>query len=424
MSNIKAYNIVRNKIQHRSISMDERAKKLLLDFIQEKLNGNIDNIRDFDFKTLRESDKFGCPRRYFDCDDTEVMRAVYVVLWENFLPELSMDTLGNTGKYRGDTMNSFHTMFGREIPEKPGFYAGLEKYNPTDEIRERVRKFSRKYCSTIGNFVVLPNLYVQNTTLNFYRGTNQWRDFFDRFLIQLRNVLCDYQKKDPLLNELVAANSFCFDQYRGRKGFLALEKILLLEDYCEYGNTPKIEFPMNYHWKNPADAETYLKDVEAYLDRAECIIYNRSWNIWFILREKLADELKNYETGPDSEESTEDEVCLPQPEDNENGTVHLVWKEGERTWVKNHWEYADGCTPLDKCFEITPDFDKALDMLSKWTDENGGPVGVICTDNIYEEYYEAERDACRTISYAERFLIKEGFLSPENAITVDPEDQN
>ena len=59
--------------------MDEKARHLLQDFIQEKLDGKLNNIRTFDIKTLRGDDKFGCPGRYFDCDDTEIMRAIYVV---------------------------------------------------------------------------------------------------------------------------------------------------------------------------------------------------------------------------------------------------------------------------------------------------------------------------------------------------------
>lgn len=267
--------------------MDERARRLLLDFIQEKLNGQLDNIRTFDFKSLRDSDKFGCPGRYFDCDDTEIMRAIYVVLWEDVLPELSMDTLGNTGKYRGDTMNSFHTMFGREIPDKPGFYAGLEKYHPSDELRERVSEFGNKYCSTVGNFVVLPNLYARDTTLNFYRGTNQWHDFFDRFLIQLKNVLCDCGEKDLLLDELVKANAFCFDKFKGDEGFQALERTLFLEDYCDSVFSPQIVFPMNYHWKNPADAETYFRDAQSYLEKSVRIISSRSQKITDVLQAKI-----------------------------------------------------------------------------------------------------------------------------------------
>ena len=269
--------------------MEEKAKQLLLDFIREKLDGDLERIRTFDFKSLRGSEKYGCPGRRFDCDDTELARAVYVILWEDFLPDLSMDTLGDGKKYRGDTMNSFHTMFGREIPERPGFYAGLEKYGPSEELRERVREFGNRYCGTIGNFVVLPNLYAENTTLNCCRGTNHWRDFFDRFLIGLGNVLCGRGEKDPVLEKLVRANAFCFGKFEGEKGFRALEHILMLESYCDShsGYRPKIIFPLNYHWKNPADPAAYFADAEKYLDRAETVIENRSREIVPVLRRNL-----------------------------------------------------------------------------------------------------------------------------------------
>ena len=267
--------------------MDEKARLILRAFIREKLNGKLDELLTFDFKTLRGSEAFGCPGRRFDGDDTEIVRAICVVLWEDLVPELSMAALGDGKKYRGDTVNSFHTMFGREIPGRPGFFAGLEKYDPPEEMRERVREFGNAYCSTVGNFVVLPNLYARGTTLNMYRGTNDWRDFFDRFLIQLRNVLCGGERKDPLLAELVNANAFCFARFEGADGFSALVRGLLLEDYCDRESAPKIVFPMNYHWKNPADADAYFRDAAAYLDNAERIITNRGRRILDILRAKL-----------------------------------------------------------------------------------------------------------------------------------------
>ena len=198
-----------------------------------------------------------------------------------------MAALGDGEKYRGDTMNSFHTMFGREIPDRPGFFAGLEKYGPAEGLRERVREFGNAYCSTVGNFVVLPNLYARGTTLNMYRGTNWSRDFFDRFLIGLKNVLCSCGKKDPLLEELVEANAFCFGKFEGEEGFCALVRGLLLEDYCGPESFPKTVFPMNYHWKNPADKESYIRDASSYLDNAERIIRNRGRKIRDILRAKL-----------------------------------------------------------------------------------------------------------------------------------------
>ena len=186
-------------------------------------------------------------------------------------------------------MNSFHTMFGREIPEQPGFYAGLEKYQPSDELRDRVRKYSRKHCSTPGNFVVLPNLSAEKTTLNFYRGTNDWHDFFDRFLISLRQVLCNEPDHDPILEKLVRTNSFCFDTFGGDTGFRTLIRGLLLEDYTgpAPGGEPQIIFPLNYHWKNPAGREEYFADAELYLNKAERIIENRGRQMVVMLSTKI-----------------------------------------------------------------------------------------------------------------------------------------
>ena len=65
----------------------------LQDFIQEKLDGKIKDSAIFDFKSLNGSDQFGCPGRRFDSDDTEIMRAVYVLLWGDELPELTTSTL-------------------------------------------------------------------------------------------------------------------------------------------------------------------------------------------------------------------------------------------------------------------------------------------------------------------------------------------
>ena len=105
--------------------MNDNAQQLVKEFIAEKLNGDLYALESFDFKTLRDSEKYGAPDRSFDCDDTNIMRAVYVVLWGDSLPYLSLHDIGSGKNYRGDTMNTFHTMFGREIPEKPGFFAGL-----------------------------------------------------------------------------------------------------------------------------------------------------------------------------------------------------------------------------------------------------------------------------------------------------------
>ncbi|MBR2425246.1 MAG: hypothetical protein IKB16_00750 [Lentisphaeria bacterium] len=266
--------------------MEDTAIQLIKDFIAEKLSGDVNNITTFDFRTLEDSEKFGCPQRYFDCDDTEIMRAIYVVLWGELLPGLSMNNFGYRRQYRGDTMNTFHTMFGRELEGRPGFFAGLEKYGPSEELREKVRNFS-KLCSSVGNYVVLPNYYTGGTTMNLYRGTNQWHDFFDCFLLELYQVLTGIGKQDTRLVELVKSNDFCFRKFRSEKGFADFADGLLLMDYCGENGQPKQIFSMNYHWKNEQDREQYFRDAEQYLAQTETIIKRRSEMICQLLCAKL-----------------------------------------------------------------------------------------------------------------------------------------
>lgn len=256
------------------------------EFVDEYFSGEWEQLCSFDFRALKDSEKYGCPDRNFDCDDTNIMRAVYVVLWSELFPNLNMNNFGYRRQYRGDTLNTFHTMFGREIEGKSGFFAGLEKYSPSEEMREKVRHYGRM-CSNIGNYAVLPNYFACQTSLNCYRGTNDWHDFFDRFLIELYNVLTGAECKDETLKELVKVNDFCFSRFRGTEGSKALIKGLYLEDYCDDSGVPATLFAMNYHWKAPGEPEQYFCDAEKFLEKAEAIIRRRSVKIVELLKAKV-----------------------------------------------------------------------------------------------------------------------------------------
>ena len=266
--------------------MTEQAVQLVKEFVNEELSGDWQKFINFDFNLLHDSGKFGCPERNFDCDDTNIMRAIYVVLWQDKLPNLAMDNIGYRKQYRGDTVNTFHTMFGRAIEGRPGFFAGLEKYSPPDEMREKVRHFG-KLCSNIGNYVVLPNFYARQTTLNCYRGTNDWHDFFDRFLMELYKVLTGTDGADDTLQDLVKANDFCFQKFQGRAGFAEFIQTLLLKNYCSKSCIPQKIFAMNYHWMNEKARERYLQAAELYLEKNEEIIRCRAEKIIALLHQKV-----------------------------------------------------------------------------------------------------------------------------------------
>ena len=266
--------------------MEKQAVQLVKDFVVEMLAGDWRLWRDFDLSALRDSDKFGCPQRGFDGDDCNIMRAVYSVLWGDFLPHLQMDNCGTRRPYRGDTMNTFHTMFGKENKLHTGFFDGLEKYSPSDEIRQRVRVFQKR-CTSLGNYVVLPNFYARQTTLNCYRGTNDWHDFFDRFLMELYKVLTGTDGADDTLQDLVKANDFCFQKFQGRAGFAEFIQTLLLKNYCSKSCIPQKIFAMNYHWMNEKARERYLQAAELYLEKTEEIIRCRAEKIIALLHQKV-----------------------------------------------------------------------------------------------------------------------------------------
>ena len=155
-----------------------------------------------------------------------------------------------------------------------------------------------------------------------------------------------------------------------------MTELLFLGDYC--GDQPEIIFPMNYHWKDPSDRKTYLADAEKYLAKAEAVIENRGHEILLALK---------------------------------RSKVNLVWKEGERTWVDDHWEYKDGCSPLEKCLKLANhDLSKAMDLCIQWTSENftEEEVGCVCTNNQYEAELEEEwvRDRMKVYGLTKEDLEK------------------
>lgn len=185
---------------------------LLKDFISEKLDGDIENFKQYNFLLLENDKKFGRCSEFgtgFDPDDTEIARAVYYLIFSNKVHDTDLDfsfsDIGTHKKYRGDTLNTFNTLFGENM-ERAVKYSN----NDTAFIKE-VEQFKNK-CYVLGNFTMLPNLYANGQTINLYRGNwNTYKDYFDVFLYELNKCYEDAPDKDKTLSELMKANSFYFD---------------------------------------------------------------------------------------------------------------------------------------------------------------------------------------------------------------------
>ena len=91
-----------------------KAKNLVQEFTAEYLDADIDNLASFDFCLLEQDKRFGCPGRNFDHDDTNIAKALYIIIWSDLIPNLSFDNIGTGCLYRGDTLNTFNTLFGKD----------------------------------------------------------------------------------------------------------------------------------------------------------------------------------------------------------------------------------------------------------------------------------------------------------------------
>lgn len=268
--------------------MNTDSIRLIRSFVEEKLNGDIEELISFDVKQLKGDRRYGsCNGGGFDSDNTSIVRAVLAVAFEDVWPDFDENALAQK-KYRGDTINTFNTMFGPKLGS--GGFEGLNLFNPDEATLDRVDRFYHVY-STIGNMVPLPNRSAGRYTLNTFRGTySKWRDYFDEFLFALRSALADGVYDDQTFEQLMEVNSFAFHQYAGESGFLELCKGLMLDDYINDTGEVKHLFPVVYWWNRELTRDRYLSAVDKYLDFCESFIVNRSKLIVEFLKKKLKED--------------------------------------------------------------------------------------------------------------------------------------
>ena len=261
------------------------AAQLIADFVKKRLNGDLNQLATFNLAELKGDKKYGCPSRSFDCDDTNLSRAIYCLTFCDVFPAMSLDTLKDY-IFRGDTLNTYNTMFGR--PDETSMHPGLDRYNPSSALSDKVKAFHKKY-HTIGNIMPLPCLMIGRQSINTYRGTHpNWRDFLDRFLGALQPILIgNNEEVDKGLSELVSANIDALKPYCSEKGFTKLMKGLMLEDYLDKNGLPVINSKGFYFWRKSNVRDEYLAEAERYIDFATGVIDRRAKRIIKTLKDKL-----------------------------------------------------------------------------------------------------------------------------------------
>lgn len=283
--------------------------KLIRSFIDEKLDGNIENFLNYDLDQLENDEKYGG----FDPDNSKIANAIYVVLWGDKIPDLNYDALGTS--YRGDILNSFNTLMGRSTEDQTNF-VGIQKYTDNPQIIEMAKEYHKKY-HTIGNMTIWPNNSVEYSeiwkeyedddtrndfkgksfTFNTIRSQSPWYDYFDAFLEIIKEQLTApkiylngsaYSVVCELMYGKTLETQFFEDFFYlgGMEKFENFIHTFYYENYVDMENMEiqQIFSPHAYHWRNSYKKEEYEKYVSSYITKATEIIEYRG--------SKMIEELK------------------------------------------------------------------------------------------------------------------------------------
>lgn len=231
-----------------------------------------------------------------DCDDTHLARIVYFLIHrdeennEYALPNLiNFSDIGSgyKYKYRGDTINTYSTLFGSK---NQGYEIFFKLCNVEDE---RVANFRNRYV-TMGNFILLPATTVQFNpdtrkwySMNSYRGTNErYRDYFDLFISRLMSNDCIDFKLWKEQEELKDYFNFMNDKCKFIKANI-LENYFNMETHQAIPNLfnhKDKEVPYYWYMDNKIDDIEYRQFALCYIDKATEIIRNRACKISNILK--------------------------------------------------------------------------------------------------------------------------------------------
>lgn len=286
----------------------QKSLKIIRGFVDEILEGDIEKMQDFCFDDLRDSKYIGI---IADPDMFLITQSIYIALWGDIY-DLTFENMGtwnpqNTHPFRGDTMNGFGSLIGRENKrkgKKMGFRARYFGADRNEELWCKIEKFHRIY-HYIGNFLVIPNRGTIRCGINGARATfynedycEGMRDYFDWYLISIGEyqdtVLSDgvlskfgrqlqmNQEYDPSFLKIAEWEERFFLKPYFKDGKPALLFKTPLEKRLKMTTVPEQRKDTGFY-----DDDEYLELLRDYLSKSIAAIEYRTRVIVEVLKAKL-----------------------------------------------------------------------------------------------------------------------------------------
>ena len=252
---------------------DVFALRLLKEFIQEKLDGDIDKLRDFDFNSQRDE-------KY--CNDIlprcNIVRAIMCLAFGDVWPEMNMEGIEHN-LYWCDTINHFQHLLGANIMDQ--YFKGMNNFQPSKEQHERALKVAH-LTYTIGNIWVLPN----KGGIMAIKEESKYKDYMDKFLQAIYAIYTQQKKVDKSLMGAFYQSRKQMN-YQGKEAFDKLIHDMMLEDYVDYYGKPMDVFDFVWSFMKGLDRESYFKAVDKYCSFCEAFIPKRGERIIEKLKAKI-----------------------------------------------------------------------------------------------------------------------------------------
>ncbi len=258
-------------------SSDVYALRIVKDFIQERLDGDIDKLRCFDLGTLGRDEKYG---KDFG-PKSELAKAIMALVFRKAWPNLTVDSI-NHYEYDCSQMVDFVRLLGGNALDQ--YFAGMQKYSPSKEQFERALHVAH-LIGSIGNLWVLPtkrNDYKES--MADYKDNPKFRGYMDKYLQAMYSVFMDEQKPDMHLKGIFYKNRKVMTEYHGAEGWTRFVNNLMLRDFVDENGKPKEIFDYVWNYKKDLDRESYFRAVDKFCTFCEEAIPKRADQIIRVLK--------------------------------------------------------------------------------------------------------------------------------------------
>jgi ADP-ribosylglycohydrolase len=273
-------NAAKEKVLHRNDP--DFAKKLLKKFIEEKLNGNIDNLADFDFRTLDDG-VFGHCQGPISVENSDIVEAIMCIAFADVWPDLNIKSLDHY-TYKCSCINLTQYMFGANILDQ--FFKGMATFNPTEQQFQRALNVDHM-THRLGNMWILPNkLGDDKETLSSIKDTYKFHGYADRLLMAMYAAMTGNKYK-PDLRGLLYKNRKLMTEYQGEEGLVKFIHNQLLFDYVDDQGLPVEVMPYVWTMQKGLTSEQYFDAVDKYCTFLESFIPKRGKMIVEKLKNRL-----------------------------------------------------------------------------------------------------------------------------------------